>query len=71
MQGQVAVDVGVEVEGRVTGGLVVAPSEELVVVAGGGCEDPAGGEGGAQGGKGGGQVLVAHVALAGVLFHLE
>lgn len=55
------------------GGLVVALSKELMVVAGGGSVDPAGGEGGswAKGGEGGGQVLVAHVALTGVLFHLE
>lgn len=61
VQGQVAVDVGVEVEGRVgRGGFAVG--EEV-----GSDSGPAGGQagGGSQGGRTG--VLVAHVAFAGVL----
>lgn len=67
MQGQVAVDVCVEVEGRVgRWGLVVC--EELVSYSGGrrGVE-PAGGEANGRVQGGGAGVLVAHVALTGML----
>lgn len=67
VQGQVAMDVGVEVEGRVGWGSF-AVCEELGSDSGrrSGVE-PAGGQarGGSQGGRTG--VLVAHVAFAGVL----
>lgn len=67
MQGQVAVDVGVEVEGRV-GRRCFAVSKELGSDSGRrSCVEPAGGQacGGSQGGRT--RVLVAHVAFAGVL----
>ena len=67
MKGHVAVDVGVQVEGRVGRGCL-AVCEELVSDCGRGCRvEPAGGQagGGAQGGGAG--VLVAHVALTGML----
>lgn len=67
VQGQVAVNVGVEVEGRVGRGSF-AVCEELWSDSGwrSGVE-PAGGQarGGSQGGRT--RVLVAHVAFAGVL----
>lgn len=73
VQGQVAVDVGVEVEGRVGRGSF-AVCEEVRSDSGwrGGME-PTGGQacGGSQGGGGGGDsgagVLVAHVAFTGGL----
>lgn len=69
VQGQVAVDVGVEVEGRVGRGSF-AVCEELGSDSGRMCGmEPTGGQarGGSQGSGDGAGVLVAHVAFAGVL----
>lgn len=67
VQGQVAVDVGVEVEGGV-GRRCLAVCEELVSNSGRRCSvEATGGWAGCRGGGRGARVLVAHVALAGML----
>lgn len=75
MQGQVSVDVGVQVKGGVRGGSL-GVCEELVSHVGGGRRrgvEAAGGQGGSGAKSGRAGVLVTHVALTDVLhwFYLK